>query len=271
VIERAIPATGELLPVIGLGTWQTFDVGPADHEARGQVLQRFVELGGRVVDTSPMYRQAEAAIGAVVVERGLRDSLFLATKVWTRAAEGAAQMEESLGKLQVPAVDLLQVHNLLDVEAHLETLAEWKAGGRTRYVGVTHYTVESHRELERFLERDIVDFVQFNYSLAVRDAEARLLPAAAERGVATLINRPFESGQSFRDAARAPLPAVARDLGCETWAQVFLKYVISHPAVTCVIPATADLDHLEQNMAAGIGPLPSAQERRALVEAWERI
>jgi len=271
VIERAIPRTGELLPVIGLGTWQTFDVGPAAYLSRADLLQRFSELGGRVVDTSPMYGEAETAIGAMVADRGLHDQLFFATKVWIRGkGEGVRQMNESFSKLQVPLVDLMQVHNLLDVDSHLETLAEWKTEGRVRYVGVTHYTVESHSQLERFLDRGIVDFVQCNYSLAVRRAESRLLPMAAAHGVATLINRPFESGQSFREAARRPLPAVAVELGCESWAQVFLKYAIAHPAVTCVIPATSDLDHLEQNMAAGIGPVPDEAARHALVDAWER-
>ena len=206
------------------------------------MLQRFVALGGRLVDSSPMYGRAETAIGALASASDLHDRLFLATKVWTRgAAAGAAQMRESLAKLGVPAIDLMQVHNLLDVEAHLETLAEWKAAGRVRYVGVTHYTVESHRLLEPFLGRGLIDFVQCNYSLAVRDAESRLLPLAAEHGVATLINRPFESGAAFRTSGGRPLPPIARELGCESWAQVFLKYVISHPAVTCVIPATASL------------------------------
>jgi diketogulonate reductase-like aldo/keto reductase len=270
VIERTIPRSGERLPVVGLGTWQTFDVAPSEYAARAQVLQRFVDLGGRLVDTSPMYGRAEKAIGAVADRHGLHDRLFFATKVWTRGAEaGVAQMHESLAKLGVPAIDLMQVHNLVDVDAHLETLAEWKAAGRARYVGVTHYTVESHRQLEPFLGRGIIDFVQCNYSLAVRDAESRLLPLAAEHGVATLINRPFESGAAFKASGQRPLPEVARELGCETWALAFLKYVIAHPAVTCVIPATASVAHLEENMAAGRGRLPDESERRALVEAWE--
>jgi len=270
VIERTIPRSGERLPVIGMGTWQTFDVGPTDYAMRAQVLQRFVELGGRLVDTSPMYGRAEKAIGATADGHSLHDRLFFATKVWTRGAEaGVAQMHESLAKLGVRSLDLMQVHNLVDVEAHLETLAEWKAAGRVRYVGVTHYTVESHRQLEPFLGRGIIDFVQCNYSLAVRDAESRLLPLAAEHGVATLINRPFESGAAFKASSERALPQVARELGCKTWSQAFLKYVIAHPAVTCVIPATASLEHLEQNMAAGTGRLPDESERRALVEAWE--
>jgi diketogulonate reductase-like aldo/keto reductase len=217
-----------------------------------------------------MYGRAETAMGAVADGHGLHDRLFFATKVWTRgAAAGVAQMHDSLAKLGLQSIDLMQVHNLVDVGAHLETLAEWKAAGRVRYVGVTHYTVESHRQLEPFLGHGIIDFVQCNYSLAVREAESRLLPLAAEHGVATLINRPFESGAAFRESGARALPPIARDLGCQTWAQVFLKYVISHPAVTCVIPATASLAHLEQNMTAGTGRLPDEKERQALVEAWE--
>jgi aryl-alcohol dehydrogenase-like predicted oxidoreductase len=271
VIERAIPGSGELLPVIGLGTWQTFDVGPSDYPSRGHLLERFVELGGRLVDTSPMYGRAETAIGAAADRHALHDRLFLATKVWTRGAPaGVAQMHDSLATLGVQTIDLMQVHNLVDVEAHLDTLAEWKAAGRVRYVGVTHYTVEAHRQLEPFLDRGVIDFVQCNYSLAVRDAELRLLPLAADHGVATLINRPFESGAAFKASRERALPPIARELGCDTWAQAFLKFVIAHPAVTCVIPATASLAHLEQNMAAGNGRLPDESERQALVNAWER-
>lgn len=271
MVERVIPRTGERLPVVGLGTWQTFDVGPADYQSRALVLQRFLELGGRLVDSSPMYGRSESAVGAISTQLQARDALFLATKVWLEGrAEGRMQMQASLDKLQTQRVDLMQVHNLLDVEAHLETLAGWKAAGTVRYVGVTHYTVASHRLLEPFLRRGDVDFVQFNYSLGVRAAEERLLPLAAEYGVATLINRPFESGGAFRRVARRPLPAVARDLGCTTWAGLFLKYVISHPAVTCAIPATADVRHLEENMAAGHEPLPDAAQRVEIARAWDQ-
>jgi diketogulonate reductase-like aldo/keto reductase len=271
VIERAIPRSGETLPVIGLGTWQTFDVTPSAYEPRTDVLRRFVELGGRLVDSSPMYGRSETAIGDVATEAGLHDQLFFATKVWTRGArDGIAQMEDSFRKLRVKRMDLLQVHNLVDVETHLRTLVEWKAAGRVRYIGVTHYTVEAHAQLEPYLARGEIDFVQFNYSLAVRDAERRLLPMAAEHGVATLINRPFESGGMFRDAGKKPLPAIAAELGCKTWSQLFLKYVASHPAVTCVIPATANVQHLEENMAAGLEPLPDATMREAIAQAWDR-
>ena len=270
MIERVIPRTGERLPVVGLGTWQTFDVGPDQHAARSQVLQRFAELGGRLVDSSPMYGKSEAVVGQLAAERNLHARIFMATKVWTSGRRaGVRQMEESFRRLRVTTMDLMQVHNLVDVEAHLETLAAWKAEGRVRYVGVTHYTVESHAQLEPFLRRGDIDFVQFNYSLAVRDAERRLLPLAAECGVATLINRPFENGNVFARAARRPLPPAAAELQCASWAQLFLKYVIAHPAVTCVIHATGRVDHLEDNMRAAVEPLPTAAQREAIARAWD--
>jgi aryl-alcohol dehydrogenase-like predicted oxidoreductase len=270
MIQRAIPRTGELLPVVGLGTWQTFDVTPAEYEARGVVLRRFVELGGKLVDSSPMYGKSERVVGHLAREHKLHDRLFVATKVWTPGQRaGIAQMEDSFRKLGVARIDLLQVHNLVDVEAHLETLAQWKAEGRVRYVGVTHYTVESHAALEPFIRRSDIDFVQFNYSLAARDAEARLLPLAAEHGVATLINRPFENGDVFRMARRKQLPEVAAALQCQSWAQLFVKYLVSHPAVTCIIPATANVAHLEENMLAAHEPIPDETMRREIARSWD--
>ena len=272
MLQRTIPRTGETIPVIGLGTWKTFDVDRAKYPSRADVLRRFAGLSGRVIDSSPRYGRSEAVIGDLSDALALRDQLFVATKVWTDGErEGIHQMEESFAKLRVARIDLMQVHNLVDVETHLHTLREWKAAGRVRYIGVTHWTVEAHRQLEAFLGRVEIDFVQFNYSLAVRDAEKRLLPLAADRGVATLINRPFENGRIFSRTERIPLPAVAIELGCETWAQVFLKFVISHPAVTCVIPATSDVDHLEQNIAAADEPLPDAEMRVALAQAWDSL
>jgi diketogulonate reductase-like aldo/keto reductase len=270
VIQRVIPRTGELLPVVGLGTWQTFDVTRAEYPGRARLLRRFVELGGKVIDSSPMYGKSEAVVGDLASQLQIQDKLFVATKVWTPGrGAGVAQMNASLRKLRVARVDLMQVHNLIDVEAHLETLLEWKATGKVRYIGVTHYTVESHAKLEPFLRRGDIDFVQFNYSLAVRAAEERLLPLAASHGVATLINRPFENGSMFGNAARRPLPAFAADLQCQSWAQLFVKYVVSHPAVTCVIPATSNVQHLEENMSAAHEPLPTDALRAAIVRAWE--
>jgi diketogulonate reductase-like aldo/keto reductase len=266
-ILRAIPSSKEILPVIGLGTWQTFDVGsdPAERVPLRQVLQRFGALGGRVVDSSPMYGRAEAVVGDLAAERGLRDSLFLATKVWTSGREaGIAQMETSLRRLRTRVLDLMQTHNLVDWRTHLKTLRDWKHGGRIRYLGVTHYTASAYGELETILRSEPLDFVQLNYSMVEREAERRLLPLAAERGVAVLINRPFAEGALFRRVRGHALPSWAAEIGCKSWAQLFLKWVVAHPAVTCVIPATSRPEHLEDNMQAGVGPLPDAAMRERI-------
>jgi diketogulonate reductase-like aldo/keto reductase len=219
-----------------------------------------------------MYGRSEAVVGELASRLPRDTPLFIATKVWTRGrSAGVAQMADSLRKLQASRVDLMQVHNLVDVDAHLTTLAEWKAAGKVRYIGVTHYTVEAHAQLEPFLRRGDIDFVQFNYSVAVRDAERRLLPLAADHRVATLINRPFESGAMFRRIRGRSLPSWAADVGCTSWAQLFLKYVVSHPAVTCAIPATADVAHLEDNMAAGNEPMPDAAMRAQIARAWDEL
>jgi diketogulonate reductase-like aldo/keto reductase len=272
LLTRKIPRTAETLPSIGLGTWQTFDVTPAAYPAREAVLRRFAELGGSVIDCSPMYGRSEAVVGALTAKLGLQPPPFMATKVWIEGrASGVAQMNDSLARLRVARLDLMQVHNLVDVDTHLETLSDWKASGRVRYIGVTHYTVDAHPQLEPFLRRGDIDFVQFNYSVAVRAAEQRLLPLAAEHGVATLINRPFESGAMFPRIRNTPLPSWAAEIQCATWAQVFLKYVISHPAVTCAIPATRDVAHLEDNMAAARGVLPDDALRKQIAAAWDAM
>ncbi len=264
-LARAIPGTGETLPAVGLGTWQTFDAG--DGRGRGplrDVLRRFVELGGRVVDSSPMYGAAESVVGDLAVELGVRDRLFVATKVWTSGrAAGVAQMERSIERLR-GRVDLMQVHNLVDWPTHLKTLREWKDAGRVRYLGITHYTASAYDELERVLKTEPVDFVQLNYSPAEREAERRLLPLARERRVAVLVNRPFVEGALFSRVRGKTLPAWAADWDCESWAQLFLKWILAHPAVTCVIPATSRLAHLEDNMKAGLGRLPDAAAREKL-------
>jgi diketogulonate reductase-like aldo/keto reductase len=262
-ILRAIPSSKETLPVIGLGTWQTFDVGAGgDRAPLREILKRFVELGGRVIDSSPMYGRAETVVGDLTAALRLRDKLFVATKVWTSGRErGIAQMEESLRRLRVEQIDLMQVHNLVDWRSHLQTLAEWKRTGRVRYVGVTHYTSSAYAELEQVLKSERLDFVQLNYSPIERDAERRLLPLAIDRGVAVLVNRPFAEGTLFRRLRGAALPAWAAELGCRTWAQLVLKWIAAHPAVTCVIPATSRPEHLEDNMQAGVGALPDAAAR----------
>jgi aryl-alcohol dehydrogenase-like predicted oxidoreductase len=272
-LRRRIPSSGEELPVVGLGTWQTFDVGAgeAERKPRRDVLARFAGLGGTVIDSSPMYGRAEGVVGELVTELGLRPRLFLATKVWTRGrAEGEQQMRTSLQRLRTERIELLQVHNLLDVAAHLETLAVWQREGRVRYVGITHYTAGAHAQLERIMSAHPLDFVQVNYSLAERDAERRLLPLAAERGIAVLINRPFAEGALFSRVRGRTLPAAAAEYGARSWAQFFLKWIVAHPAVTCVIPATSDPAHLEDNMGALRGPLPDAAGRERMAKLFEQ-
>jgi diketogulonate reductase-like aldo/keto reductase len=274
IARRAIPASGEPIPVIGLGTWQAFDVGSAESARAplGEVLTRFVGSGGTVVDSSPMYGRAEAVVGDLAASLDIQAKLFDATKVWTSGQqEGVRQMEESFRRLRVRRMDLMQIHNLLDLKAHTETLLKCKAEGRVRYIGITHYTAGAHAELERLVRTKTYDFVQINYSLGERDAERRLLPAAQEAGVAVLINRPFGSGALFRRVRGDPLPEWAADIGCASWAQVFLKWIIGHPAVTCAIPATSNPKHLVDNMAAGLGPPPDANMRQRMAQAFDKL
>jgi aryl-alcohol dehydrogenase-like predicted oxidoreductase len=263
-------ASGEELPVVGLGTWQTFDVGSGTSERAQlrEVLRTFVELGGRLVDSSPMYGRSEQVVGDLSAELGLGGRLFLATKVWTHGKQsGIEQMEASMRKLRTGRIDLMQVHNLLDVEQHLATLAEWKRAGRVRHVGITHYTASQHDEVARVLEKHPLDFVQINYSVAERQAERRLLPLAKERGVAVIANRPYAGGELFARVRQRPLPPWAVELDCQSWAQLLLKFVISHPAITCAIPATDKLEHLRDNMQAGHGPLPGEELRERIAAA----
>ena len=268
MIEREIPSTGEAIPVIGLGTWQTFDVGPdpAERESLRAVLRTFADGGGRLVDSSPMYGRAEGVVGDLTEVMNLHPTLFLATKVWTTGRqEGIRQMETSLRRLRTTTIDLMQVHNLVDVATHLDTLAGWKRDGRVRYVGVTHYTASAHDALAEVIASRPVDFVQVNYSVAERDAERRLLPLARDRGVAVIVNRPFVGGAFIRRLRDRPLPDWAAELGCASWAQLLLKFVVSHPAVTCAIPATADAAHMQDNLKAGEGPLPDEDIRARII------
>ena len=264
MLMRRVPSDGETLPAVGLGTWQTFDVGAsaAEREPLREVLRRFVALGGRVVDSSPMYGQAESVVGDLSVELGPSPPLFVATKVWTSGREaGVAQMERSLKRLRVGRLDLMQVHNLVDWQTHLRTLRDWKAAGRVRYVGVTHYTASAYGELERIMRSEHLDFVQLNYSLAEREAEDRLLPLAVDRGIAVLVNRPYAEGALFRRVRGRALPQWAAGFDCASWGQFFLKWILAHPAVTAVIPATSNPEHLTDNMGAGTGGLPDAATR----------
>jgi diketogulonate reductase-like aldo/keto reductase len=259
VRSRAIPASGERVPVIGLGTWKAFDVGrgSAERDPLRGVLAEFTTAGGRLVDTSPMYGRAETVLGDLVDAGGLRERLFLATKVWTTGrADGVRQIEESLRKLRVRAIDLLQVHNLVDVATHLDTLEAWKRDGIIRYVGVTHYRADAHEALSRLAGTGRIDFIQVNYSVFEPEAAHRLLPLAVDCGIAVIANRPFGGGTPLRALRTRPLPGWASGLGCSTWAQLLLKFVVAHPAVTCAIPATADESHLRDNVRAGEGELP---------------
>ena len=267
ILARPIPSTTETLPVVGLGTWRTFDVGAgaAARAPLAEVLQRFVALGGRVIDSSPMYGAAESVVGDLAAELGVAEKLFLATKVWTTGREaGLGQMEQSLRHLRARRLDLMQIHNLQDWRTHLRTLREWKAQGRIRYLGVTHYTESAYDELERVLRAEPLDFVQVNYSLVERTAERRILPLARERGVAVLVNRPFSEGDLFRRVRDRALPEWATEIDCHSWAQLFLKWILAHPAVTCAIPATSRVQHLVDNMNAGVGRLPDAAARERL-------
>ncbi len=275
MLNRPIPKSGEPLPVIGLGTWQTYDLqGPGDewNDAK-ETLRLLAEHGGRVVDSSPMYGASEAVVGQMAAELGITEKLFLATKVWTTGREqGIQQMQSSMRKLRTDRIDLMQVHNLLDVQTQLQTLREWKKQGKIRYIGITHYSRRGYPELERLMtgEPDL-DFVQVNYSLAERDAEQRILPTAAERKIAVLINRPFATGQLFGRARGKPLPEWAKEFDCNSWAQFFLKFIVGNAAVTCAIPATSNPKHLLDNLGAGMGRLPDEATRKKMAGYFQSL
>lgn len=274
MITRAIPSTGESMPVIGLGTWQAFDIGddPAALAQRRKVLEILFAAGGRMIDSSPMYGRAEAVVGRLLHETGARDNAFLATKVWVSGGRaGIAQMRSSMEKMYAgTTLDLMQIHNLVDWRTHLPTLRAWKAEGRLRTIGITHFTVSAFDELMAIMRTEQIDFVQLPYSLAVRAAEDRLLPIAADRGIAVIPNRPFDGANMFRRVRGRALPDFATEIGASSFAQLFLKYLVAHPAVTCVIPGTASPSHLSDNVAAGFGPLPDAALRRRIIDWFEK-
>lgn len=272
LLERPIPASGECLPVIGMGTWITFNVNrdPVSMAPLLPVLQAFFAQGGRLIDSSPMYGTAEAVLGELLEQVEGRERLFSATKVWTPGKRmGERQMERSRELWRVPAFDLMQVHNLLDWETHLETLRAWKAEGRIRYIGITTSHGRRHEDMERIMGTQALDFVQFTYNVLDREAERRLLPLARERGLAVIINRPFQGGALFSRVRDRPLPGWAAEIGCANWAQVFLKFIVSHPAVTCAIPATSRVEHMRENMGAAFGPLPDAALRERMAAEFE--
>jgi len=252
-----------------LGTWRSFDLDlTADNRRQlEEVLSLFVKLGGRVIDTSPMYGRAEQVIGDLIAALGIQEQLFLATKVWTRGKQsGIESMERSMERLRTKRIDLMQVHNLVDVQTHLATLRQWKEERRIRYLGITHYESGAFGEVEKVLRSEKLDFLQINYSIMEREAEQRILPLAQDRQVAVIINRPFGGGDLFSRVRSRPLPDWAAEFDCRSWAQFFLKWIIAHPAVTCTIPATNNPRHLEDNMQGGIGRLPDAKMRQRMVE-----
>jgi len=269
---RPIPSSAELLPVVGLGTWQTFDVGAsaAERAPLEATLALFARRGGRLVDSSPMYGRSESVVGEIAGKLGISPTLFFATKVWTTGRrEGIEQMERSREALRAPRLDLEQVHNLVDAATHLPTLRAWKDAGKIRYIGITHYDAGAYAAVESLLRSETLDFLQINYSVAEPESGRRLLPLAAERGVAVIANRPFGGGGLLRKASGRPLPECAPALGCRSWPPLLLKWILADEAVTCVIPGTGRPEHLEENFGAGVGRLPDAAERRAIARAVE--
>jgi aryl-alcohol dehydrogenase-like predicted oxidoreductase len=270
VTRRTIPSTGEPLPVIGCGTWRTFDVGD---DARAQarlaaVLQILFAAGGSMIDSSPMYGSSEAVAGTLLTRLDAHGKAFVATKVWTEGqAAGIAQMEESMRRLQQPRIDLMQVHNLLDWRTQLATLRDWKARGRIRYIGITHYTSSAFGEVEAVMRSETPDFVQINYAANGREAEQRILPLAADLGIGVVINQPFGGGGLLARVSRIPVPPWAADIGCTTWAQILLKFVLAQPAVTVVIPGTGRPEYMTDNVRAGVGPYPDKSLCRRIVAA----
>lgn len=265
---RKIPSSGGMLPVVGCGTWRTFDVGkkPEERAPLAEVLKILFEAGGSVIDTSPMYGAAEGVVGDLLAAAGTRNKAFLATKVWIAGGDnGIAQMQKSMTLLKTQRLDLMQIHNLVDWRVHLPTLRAWKQEGKVRYIGVTHYTESAHRELETVLRAEQWDFVQINYALDDRAVERRLLPLAAERGIAVIVNQPFGGGGLLRKLMDRPLPGWAGEIGCTSWAQLLLKFVLANPAVTCVIPGTGKPEHMRDNVQAGVGVYPDAALLKRMV------
>lgn len=268
MLRRPIPRTQEMIPAIGLGTWQAFDVDPAGEPPVVEVVRGFLAAGGRLIDSSPMYGRAETVVGDVLHEVGAIGTPFLATKVWTRGAkQGEAQMAHSRQVMRAPRIDLMQIHNLLDWQTHLPILRAMKQRGAIRYLGVTHYSHQELPQIERLMKTESLDFIQVPYNLLDRTVEARVLPTAADTGTAVIVMRPFEEGALFHRVRGKPLPAWAAEIDCTSWSQVFLKFILAHPAVTCPIPATRDPAHLADNMKAGLGRLPDADHRKLMIAA----
>lgn len=271
MLTRTIPSSGEVLPVIGLGTWQTFDVDPSLYSALQNVLTTMYKAGGRLIDSSPMYGRAEEVVGNITSTMDEQDNFFYATKVWTQgAASGKEQIAASYRLLKRTVIDLIQIHNLVDWQAHLPYLRRLKNEGKLRYIGITHYQDSSHNALAEVIKKEPIDFVQFNYSILSRHAENKLLPLCADKGVATLINRPFGEESLFRKVVNKTLPLWAAEWGIENWSSYFLKFILAYPAVTCVIPGTGNALHAAQNVQAGVGCLPDGQTLQRMVAYVEK-
>ncbi len=274
LIQRPIPSTGELVPVMGMGTSRTFDT-EADADSLAAllaVMQAFFNGGGTVIDSSPMYGNAESRVGDVLRAMPERPKLFAATKVWTTGRQqGIAQMEESARRMNVERFDLIAVHNLQDWQTQLDTLKHWKAEGKVRYIGITTSHGRDHEALLQLMRSEPLDFVQFSYNIEDRAAEREILPTAAERGIATMINRPYQRGALFSKSRGKELPAIAAELDCSSWGQFYLKYILGHPAVTCIIPATASVNHMVDNMRANFGRLPDAKQRSEMLRVFEQL
>ncbi len=266
---RLIPGTNEKIPVVGLGTWQTFDIenSEAQRESLKEVLKVLIEYGGSVIDSSPMYGRSEKVVGDLTTELKIKDKIFEATKVWTEGeAEGIREMQRSMDLMQAKPMDLMQIHNLLDWKTHLKTLRKWKEEKKIRYIGITHYHSGAYAEVEKILNTEEIDFLQINYNLAVRSAAERVLPLAKDKGVAVLINRPYEGGSLFRMFKNKTFPDWAQEFDAQTWGQFFLKYILANPAVTCVIPGTSKGKYMRDNAKAGFGKLPSAEHQRQMIQ-----
>ncbi|RDY61399.1 aldo/keto reductase [Flagellimonas nanhaiensis] len=269
VLTRPIPSSGESLPAVGLGTWQTFDVGSSSEQRKilSQVLKELHRFGGAVIDSSPMYGSSEKVVGDLTSELNFKDQLFYATKVWTSGQRsGVAQMEASMKKMGRSTMDLIQIHNLVDWNTHVKTLKQWKEQGKIRYWGITHYVDSSHASLEAIIKSERPDFVQFNYSILSRHAEKSLFDTAKKYGVATIINQPYAGGSLFRKVRGKELPDWTKEWDINSWGQYFLKFILSNPAVTCAIPGTSKPHHMIDNMKAGLGKIPDEATRMKMVK-----
>jgi len=273
--RRPIPKSGEMLPVVGLGTARTFDVEgtPEELAPRKEVLRLLFASGAKVIDTAPIYGRAESVVGRLLAELGARDKAFIATKISTRGGkeDGLEQYRGSLRDLRTNRFELLQVHNLKNTKVHLNTVRALKDAGKVRYAGITHFRPGAYGRLAEVMESEPLDFVQLKYSLSTREAEQRLLPLAADKGIAVLVNRPYDLGRLFRAVRGRKVPAWAGDFAAATWGQFFLKFILAHPAVTCVVPGTRKPHHLSDNIGAGRGPLPGPEHRRRMVQFIESI